>query len=58
MRHGRDAAYARLDRDLMGTAAPLAPYLAANTVTIVSARVGCMSWLSHNWPNLARLCIK
>ena len=49
---------ARLDRDLMGTAAPLAPYLAANTVTIVSARVGCMSWLSHNWPNLARLCIK
>jgi peptide/nickel transport system substrate-binding protein len=58
MRHGRDAAYARLDRDLMRTAAPLGPYLVANTLTLVSVRVGCVSWLADNWPNLAGVCIK
>ena len=55
---GRDAAFARLDRDLMRIAAPLAPYLVENALTIVSPRVGCLSWLTNAWPNLAGLCVK
>jgi peptide/nickel transport system substrate-binding protein len=58
LRSGREAAFARLDRDLMRTAAPLAPYLAANSLTIFSDRVGCPSWTFDGWPDLAGLCIK
>jgi peptide/nickel transport system substrate-binding protein len=55
---GRDAAYALLDRDLMRRAAPLAPYLVENALTVVSERVECFSSMTNGWPNLATLCLK
>lgn len=57
-KRGRDAAYALLDRDLMRRAAPLAPYLVENALTVVSDRVGCFSSMTNGWPNLAALCVK
>lgn len=57
MRRGRENAFALLDRDLMRTPAPLAPYLVENALTLVSARVGCFSSLNNGWPNLAALCL-
>jgi peptide/nickel transport system substrate-binding protein len=58
IRRGRDAAFARLDRDLMTMSAPVAPYLVPNALTILSGRVGCASWMYNGWPNLAGLCIR
>jgi hypothetical protein len=58
MTRGRLKAFALLDRDLMRKAAPLAPYLAANALTLFSARVGCTSFTSDGYPNLAGLCLE
>ena len=57
MTRGRLKAFELLDRDLMQKAAPLAPYLAANALTLFSARVGCTSFTSDGYPNLAGLCL-
>jgi ABC-type transport system substrate-binding protein len=54
---GRRRAFALLDRDLMRSAAPVAPYFVGNALTLFSARVGCASWLSDGYPNLAGLCL-
>jgi peptide/nickel transport system substrate-binding protein len=53
----RDRDAARLDRDLMRTAAPLAPYLVQNALTVVSERVKCFASMTNGWPNLTALCV-
>jgi peptide/nickel transport system substrate-binding protein len=58
-RHGRLKAYALLDRDLMKEQAPIAPYATGNSLTLVSARIGCFrssAYPGHFFPNLAALC--
>jgi peptide/nickel transport system substrate-binding protein len=57
-RRGRLNAFATLDRDLMRQAPPLVPYLAANALTLFSARVGCRSWTSDGYPSLTGLCLR
>lgn len=57
MTRGRLKAFELLDRDLMQKAAPLAPYLAANALTLFSTRVGCVSFKSDGYANLAGLCL-
>jgi peptide/nickel transport system substrate-binding protein len=57
MTRGRLKAFALLDRDLMQKAAPLAPYLAANALTLFSTSVGCPSFTNDGYPNLAALCL-
>jgi ABC-type transport system substrate-binding protein len=52
---GRFAAYARLDRDLMREAAPVAPFLNLNGWTLVSASVGCFTWRAGE-VDLVALC--
>jgi peptide/nickel transport system substrate-binding protein len=54
---GRFAAYARLDRDLMREAAPVAPFLNLNAWTLVSASVGCFTWRAAEL-DLVALCKK
>jgi peptide/nickel transport system substrate-binding protein len=57
MTRSRLKAFELLDRDLMQKAAPLAPYLAANALTLFSTRVGCASFTNDGYPNLAGLCL-
>jgi peptide/nickel transport system substrate-binding protein len=57
MTRGRLKAFELLDRDLMQKAAPLAPYLAANALTLFSTSVGCPSFTNDGYPNLAALCL-
>jgi peptide/nickel transport system substrate-binding protein len=61
LRHGRLKAYAKLDRDLMKGPAPVAPYATGNSLTLVSARIGCFKsspYPAYLAPNLAALCLR
>jgi peptide/nickel transport system substrate-binding protein len=57
---GRDrlAAYARIDRDLMLRAAPIAPLFVLNDVVLVSRRLGCFNYHPLARENLVALCRK
>jgi peptide/nickel transport system substrate-binding protein len=60
-RRHRLKAYALLDRDLMNGPAPIAPYATGNSLTLVSARIGCFrssAYPGHFFPNLAALCLR
>jgi peptide/nickel transport system substrate-binding protein len=54
----RYAAYARLDADLTGRAAPMIPYGIALTQDLFSARMGCQIFHPVYFMDLAALCIK
>jgi peptide/nickel transport system substrate-binding protein len=59
--HDRLKAYASLDRDLMNGPAPVAPYATGNSLTLVSARIGCFrtsAYPAYLAPNLAALCLR
>jgi ABC-type oligopeptide transport system substrate-binding subunit len=54
----RDAAYAKLDEDIVRNAAPLAAWSVANNIDFFSSRVGCQIFQPVYFMNLATLCLK
>jgi peptide/nickel transport system substrate-binding protein len=55
---GRLAAYARIERDLMRQAAPIAPFVVLNQVIFVSRSLGCFRYDVASGPNLVAICKK
>jgi YVTN family beta-propeller protein len=54
----RYAAYAKLDRDLTGKAAPIVPFSVGEAEDFFSARMGCQIYQPAYGIDLAALCIK
>jgi YVTN family beta-propeller protein len=54
----RSAAYARLDADLTGRAAPLIPFSVSISQDLLSARMGCEIYQPFYGLDLASLCVK
>jgi ABC-type transport system substrate-binding protein len=54
----RAQAYADLDADLAGNAAPLAAWSVPNNIDFFSSRVGCQLWQPVYFIDLAALCLR
>lgn len=54
----RNAAFAKLDQDIVRDASPLAAWMVANNLDFFSARVGCQLFQPVYFMDLASLCIR